>query len=370
MQSEELQLNIVKVAPLPPDVEEIRRSVIEHTGDTAPLGESLADKVKVVSPGRLVMRRFFRSKLSMVGLVMLVALILFSVFGPLISPWGQTQVDYNNTSGRSSYTEVKVAYVGDDGETYEIISVSRTVYPSNCFAPPSAQHWLGTDQNGRDILTRIMYGGRISLLIGVIVVFLSMLIGVILGGISGYYGKWADQIIMRIVDIFNCLPTFPLLLIIGALLDAFGIKSFGRIYWMMLFLTLFSWTGIARLVRGQLLSLREQEFILAAEAMGVPPFQKIFRHLIPNVIPQLIVTMTLSFGGVILYEAALSFLNMGVPQPYAAWGTMINSANDPNILAHYFNIWGPPGICIIIAVLAFNFIGDGLRDAFDPKAKR
>lgn len=138
----------------------------------------------------------------------------------------------------------------------------------------------------------------------------------------------------------------------------------------MAFLTLFSWPGTARLVRGQILSLREQEYMVAAEAMGYSTARKIFKHLVPNVMPQLIVSMTLSLGSMILYEASLSFLNMGVQPPYAAWGTMINAASDLNILENYINIWAPPGICIVVAVLGFNFVGDGLRDALDPKARR
>ena len=138
----------------------------------------------------------------------------------------------------------------------------------------------------------------------------------------------------------------------------------------MVYLTFISWTGTARLVRGQILSLREQEYMVAAEAMGYSTFRKIFKHLVPNVMPQLIVQMSLSLGSMILYEATLSYLNLGVKAPYAAWGTMINAASDLNILENYINIWAPPGICIVVAVLGFNFVGDGLRDALDPKARR
>ena len=139
---------------------------------------------------------------------------------------------------------------------------------------------------------------------------------------------------------------------------------------MMIYLTFISWTGTARLVRGQILSLREQEFMVAAEAMGYSTGRKIFKHLVPNVMPQLIVQMTLSLGSMILYESTLSYLNLGVPAPYAAWGTMINVINDTDILQNYPYVWVPAGICIVIAVLGFNFVGDGLRDALDPKARR
>ena len=221
-----------------------------------------------------------------------------------------------------------------------------------------------------DVLTRLMYGGRISLTISFIVVFMEVILGVILGGLAGYFGKWVDTLIMRIVDIFNCLPSLPLMLIIGAILDALGIKASVRIYYMMAFLTFFGWTGIARIVRGQILSLREQEFMVSATARGLSTKRKIFSHLIPNVMPQLIVSMTLGLGSVILSEATLSYLNLGVPKPYAAWGGMIGDIKDPIILQNYPNLWIPAGLCIVLAVLAFNFIGDGLRDAFDPKSKK
>lgn len=216
-----------------------------------------------------------------------------------------------------------------------------------------------------------MYGGRSSLAISFIAVFAITLFGVVFGGIAGYFGGAVDNIIMRICDVLMCLPGFPILLIVGTLIEAMGIDLQFRIYYLMAFLTLISWSGTARLVRGQILSLREQEYMVAAEAMGYSTPRKIFKHLIPNVMPQLIVSMTLSLGSMILYEASLSYLGLGAPDKYAAWGTMINIvAEDQNILQNFFNVWGPPGICIIIAVLGFNFIGDGLRDALDPKMRR
>jgi peptide/nickel transport system permease protein len=175
---------------------------------------------------------------------------------------------------------------------------------------------------------------------------------------------------MRIVDIFICLPTLPILLIASALIDALGVDVQYRIYWVMVILTVFGWSGIARLVRGQILSLREQEYMVAAETMGFSSARKIFSHLIPNVMPLLIVSMTMSLGGVILMESTLSYLGLGVPQPYAAWGTMIASAKQMEILEKYPFIWVPPGVVIVLVVLAFNFVGDGLRDAFDPKMRR
>lgn len=234
----------------------------------------------------------------------------------------------------------------------------------------SKKHWLGTDAHGMDILTRLMYGGRVSLLIGIIVVALEILIGVILGGIAGYFGKWVDTLIMRIVEVFNCIPTMPLFIIIGTILDANKCKPALRIYFLAIVLAAFYWTGVARMVRGQILSLREQEFMVATEAMGIRTSKRIFKHLIPNVLPQLIVMATMDLGGIILTEASLSFLGLGVKFPLASWGQIINAVNDLQTMTEYWWIWIPAGVCILLTVLGFNFIGDGLRDAFDPKMKR
>ena len=215
-----------------------------------------------------------------------------------------------------------------------------------------------------------MYGGRVSLIIGFIVVIIETVLGVILGGISGYFGKWVDQIIMRLVDVFNCIPTMPLYIIIGAVMDSLRIDASARIMVMMAILGVTGWPGIARVVRGQILSLREQEFMLATEATGLSVSRRIFKHLVPNVIPQLIVYATMGLGDIILTEATLSFLGLGVNYPYASWGNIINAVNDVFVLTNYPYVWIPAGILILLTVLGFNFIGDGLRDAFDPKMKR
>jgi len=221
-----------------------------------------------------------------------------------------------------------------------------------------------------DILTRMMYGGRISLMIGFIVVIIETLIGVILGGLAGYFGKWIDNLLMRLVDVFNSVPSIPLIIILGAMMDALKVDPQTRMIYLMLILGLLGWPYIARLVRGQILSLREQEFMVAAEATGLSVFRKIFRHLIPNVIPQLIVVSTMSLGGVILTESVLSFLGLGVKFPFASWGNIINAVTNVYVMTNYWFVWIPAGFCILVTVLGFNFIGDGLRDAFDPKMKR
>lgn len=330
------------------------------------------DKVEYVykemSPLRMVGRRFFRSKLSIVGLVMIVFLILFSFLGPVIyDTWGEETVDRREvvTTIKNSYE-----YRTDDGEVIKVQEVLEHKSDTNLYADPSKDHLLGTDDKGMDVFVRLMYGGRISLTIGFIVVILETLIGIVLGGLAGYFGGWVDNVIMRIVDIFQCVPTLPILLIASAMIDSWQVDADTRIYLLMAIITIFSWSGVARLVRGQILSLREQEYITATEVMGLPTWRKIFLHLIPNVMPQLIVSMTLGLGSVILYESTLSFLGLGVQLPKAAWGTMIATSNDPQVLSYHMNMWLPAGIMIVIAVLGFNFVGDGLRDAMDPKAKK
>lgn len=327
------------------------------------------DTYKEMSPIRLVLRRFFRSKLSIVGLVMIVFLFLFSFLGPVIyNTWGEETVD-RTTVINTIYTTYTAKDA--DGNKISVIEVLEHESGTNSYAAPGNNgHLLGTDDKGMDVFVRLMYGGRISLTIGFIVVILETLIGIILGGLAGYFGGWVDQLIMRIVDIFNCVPVLPILLIASAVIDSWEVEADRRIYILMVIITIFSWSGVARLVRGQILSLREQEYITATEVMGLPTWRKIFLHLIPNVMPQLIVSMTLGLGSVILYESTLSYLGLGVQLPKAAWGTMIATANDPQVLSYHVNMWLPAGFMIVIAVLGFNFIGDGLRDAMDPKARK
>lgn len=235
---------------------------------------------------------------------------------------------------------------------------------------PNKQHWLGTDMYGMDMLTRLMYGGRVSLLIGFIVIIIETVIGVIFGGISGYFGGWVDNLIMRIVDIFYCIPSMPVIIILGAAMDASRVDPTIRMVYLMLILGFLGWAGIARLVRGQILSLREQEYMAAAEACGLSVSRRIFKHLIPNVVPQLIVTCTMGLGSVIIMEATLSFLGLGVKFPFASWGNIISDVNNTHVLTTYWFIWIPAGVLLLLTVLAFNLVGDGLRDAFDPKMKR
>ena len=277
-----------------------------------------------------------------------------------------SEVAYTDSEGAEhTYSISYDAY----SSVYKITeTTSNRVYDR--YASPSAEHWLGTDGNGMDMLTRLMYGGRVSLIIGFIVVFIAAGLGVIMGGISGYFGGWVDNLIMRVVDVFYCLPSYPIIIILGSAMDAMRIDSWTRMIYLMLILGFLSWPSIARLVRGQILSLREQEFMLATEATGISVPHRIIRHLIPNVMPQLIVSCTMSLGSTIITEATLSFLGLGVKFPFASWGNIISDVNNAFVMTNYPFIWIPAGICLLLTVLGFNFVGDGLRDAFDPKMNR
>jgi len=331
---------------------------------TKPIGQAESNSIeesgntKIITPGRIVMKKFLRNKLAIVGIFILIIMAIFCYIGPFFSPYGEYEIFYK-LSGQKEVTEYRHSNMPAD--------VKVTI---NSREAPSPRHLLGTNRDGQDVFTRLMYGGRVSLLIGFVCVGIELLLGIILGGVAGYYGRWADAIIMRIVDIFYCLPTIPLILILTSLLLQYNIPSDYNIYILMLLIGLLGWASAARMIRGQILSLREQEFMIAAEAVGLKARDRIFKHLIPNVVPQIIVMATLGIGGVILLESSLSFLGLGVKMPYASWGNMVGAVRDTQIMVKQPFIWLPPGICILLTVLAFNFIGDGLRDAFDPKMKR
>lgn len=277
---------------------------------------------------------------------------------------GETSFDFKNEAGED------VNYVINRTNNVYTIKADTETHLISIHEKPSTKHWLGTDKHGMDVLTRLMYGGQISLVIGFIVVLLETGLGVIMGGLAGYFGKWIDMAIMRLVDIFNCIPFMPLLIILGSVMDSLEVDPQKRIYFLMLVLGIMSWPGIARMVRGQILSLREQEFMLAAEATGLSVPRRIFKHLVPNVIPQLIVFATMGLGSIILYESTLSFLGLGVKFPFASWGNIISGVSTAYEMTNFWFVWIPAGMLILLTVLGFNFVGDGLRDAFDPKMKR
>jgi len=290
---------------------------------------------KILSPWKIVWLRLKRNKLAITGLYILVAMVLLSFIGPFFSSYDLS--DYN---------------VADR------------------MLAPSAQHWLGTDDLGRDVLTRLMYGGRISLLVGVIAVAIEIVIGSILGVIAGFYGGIADGIIMRLVDIILCVPALPMYIILGAIMSDIKFPPKYRIFVVMFVIGILAWPGLCRLVRGQILTLREQDFMQATEALGLRDRRKMFKHLLPNTFPQIIVTATLGIGGAIMSESALSFLGMGVMPPTPSWGNMIQIVRDTYALQNRPWLWMPPGTLIFLTIMAINLFGDGLRDALDPKLKR
>lgn len=287
------------------------------------------------TPWKIALRRYTRNKLAVAGLVILVLMALICVVGPMISPYNLLDYSLKNKN-----------------------------------LPPSSQYWLGTDKLGRDVLLRVMLAGRISLMVGIVATIVTVIIGAILGALAGFYRKAVDTVIMRVADIFMALPTLPILIILGAVLSDLKVPPSNRIYLLMVIIGIINWTTLARLVRGQILTLREQEFMQATEALGLKDRRKIFRHLLPNTIPIIIVTATLTVAGSILYESAMSFLGIGVVPPTPSWGNMISEANSLIDFRKRPWLWIPPGLCILITTVAINLIGDGLRDALDPKTKK
>ena len=276
----------------------------------------------------------------------------------------QGHFSYENGNGEAvEYTIARV-------NTNYNIKTETPIEIIRLYEDPSPEHPLGLDNNGMDVMTRLMHGGRVSLLVGFIVIFLEVFIGIIIGGISGYFGDWVDTLLMRFIDLFNSIPFYPMVLIFGSVMDTLEVKPLVRIFLLMFILGLLGWTGVARVVRGQILSLREQDFMVATEATGIRTSRRIFKHLVPNVMPILIVQATAGLGGIIITEATLGFLGLGVKYPLASWGSIINVASDAFIMTTYWFMWIPAGMLILLTVLGFNFVGDGLRDAYDPKMKR
>lgn len=286
---------------------------------------------------------------------------------------GAVREAINNRQNEFAYTE-------ENGETteYSIVRVNlnyniKRETPTELirmYEFPSSEHWLGLDNNGMDLMTRLMYGGRVSLMVGFVVIFIEVFIGIIIGGISGFFGGVVDTALMRFVDLFNSIPFYPMVLIFGSVMDALEVEPMVRIFLLMAILGILGWTGVARLVRGQILSLREQDFMIATEATGIRTSRRIFKHLVPNVMPLMIVYASSGLGGIIITEATLGFLGLGIKYPLASWGSIINTASDAFVMTNYWFMWIPAGMLILLTVLGFNFVGDGLRDAYDPKMRR
>ncbi len=277
------------------------------------------------SYGLMVWRRFKRHKLAMAGLYFLILMYLVAVFAPYIATQSYREVD-----------------------------------PPNRLKGISREHLMGTDHLGRDIFSRVVWGSRISLSVGFVAAGVSVLLGTAIGAISGYFGGGIDDILMRFTEMVMSFPTFFLLITIVSVMER-------SIFNIMLVIGLTSWPGLARMVRGQFFSLREQEFVTAARALGASNKRIIFRHILPNAIAPIIVSATLKIGGAILAESGLSFLGLGVPEPFPSWGSILNTGRTNLRQAPW--ITGFPGVFIFLTVLAFNYVGDGLRDALDPRLK-
>jgi len=273
---------------------------------------------------KILWRQFTHNRLSVVGLFLTGILVIMALFAEVIAP-------YDPTAGELAAR----------------------------LESPSWHHPFGSDDLGRDVLSRVVYGSRVSLLVGLSVVSISAIAGTLIGSLAGYIGGKADEIVMRLIDI---LLAFPGLLLAIAVMAVFG-RSLSNVIFA---LSIVGWTGYARLARGQVLVEREKEYILAARALGLPTIRIIFRHLIPNTLVPVIILATLGIAGVIVQEAGLSFLGLGVQPPTPSWGSMINDGRQYFLQAQHLMIF--PGIAIMLAVLGFNFIGDGLRDMFDPRS--
>ncbi len=235
-----------------------------------------------------------------------------------------------------------------------------TIDPNAVLQPPSLHHLLGTDHLGRDLLSRMIYGAQVSLKVGFVSVGIATVVGCVVGAVAGFYGGWVDAVLMRLVDIMLCFPTFFLVLAVLAVVEP-------SIWNIMAVIGVTSWMGIARLVRAEFLSLKEREFVMAAKVLGIPPRRIIFRHMLPNAMAPVLVAATLGVAGAILTESALSFLGIGVQPPTPSWGSILAVGKDYIQVAWWLSVF--PGFAILVAVLGYNLLGEGIRDALDPKLK-
>lgn len=286
---------------------------------------------KSLSPWAMARKKFLKNKLAMTSLFFLLIVAILSILAPYITTADVTRIN-----------------IGEMG------------------LKPSGEHWLGTDKSGRDVFTRLLYGGRISLLVGISCTFFVILLGTIVGSIAGYFGGTVDNLLMRFTDFVLNFPFLVFVIVINAIL--FGIVS--GVWVLIGVISLLSWGGIARIVRSKILSEKENEYIVAAISIGCSPAKVIVKHLLPNVLSTIIVQATITFATMIVIESALSFLGFGVPQEIPSWGNMLNSAREPDVLQFKLWIWVPPALIITLTILSINFIGEGIKDALNPKSRR
>ncbi|WP_026566134.1 oligopeptide ABC transporter permease [Bacillus sp. UNC41MFS5] len=286
---------------------------------------------KSFSPFAIARKKFVKNKLAMISLFFLLIVTIVSILAPYITTADITRINIGQMS-----------------------------------LEPSGEHWLGTDKSGRDVFTRLLYGGRISLLVGISCTLFVIILGTLIGSISGYFGGAVDSLLMRFTDFILNFPFLVFVIVLNAIL-------FGKVngLWVLIgTISLLSWGGIARIVRSKILAEKENEYITAAISIGCSPAKVIGKHLLPNILSTIIVQATITFATMIVAETGLSFLGFGVPQEIPSWGNMLNSANEPDVLQFKLWIWVPPALIITITILSINFIGEGLKDAFNPKSKR
>ncbi len=297
-------------------------SIAQNTDGAAPVDLS----VRHISNRERFLQAFRRNRIAQLGLVIVVLMSLSAILAPAIAPYDPIVPDYTAV-----------------------------------LTPPSANHWLGTDELGRDILTRLLYGARISLVIGFVGEGVSISLGMLLGSISGWYGGWIDDLIMRITDMFFAIPSLMFLIVIVSIVTPGPVTIF-------LALGFISWPSETRMMRSQVMSIKNMDYVMAARSIGVSTPHMLIQHVLPNAIAPMIVLGTLGVAGMILSEAILSFLGLGIQIPTPSWGTMVNTGQNYIFNAQWYAIF--PGLAIMITVLGFNFLGDGLRDALDPTRYR
>jgi peptide/nickel transport system permease protein len=294
-----------------------------------------------------IWRRFVKHKLAVLGAIVMVVFVVTAIAAPLLAP-----------SVKPSDNTTRVGLLHDP------LAIDP---PNKHLKPMTEGHLLGTDEVGRDILARLLFGAQVSLYVGIMATLGGELIGALVGAVSGYYGNTVDTLLMRVTDFMLTLPVLPILLVLSAMLAQTAPTPLARINYLILILVAFGWMSTARLVRGVVLSLREQEFTEASRALGSSDMRIIFRHMLPNAAAPIIVSATLNVGGYITTEAALSFLGFGIQPPTPSWGNMLTRVQDYMFLNPTLALW--PGLCIFLTVLAINFMGDGLRDALDPRMR-
>lgn len=286
---------------------------------------------KSLSQWAIARKKFLKNKLALTSLIFLLFVAIISFLAPYITTADITRINIGEMS-----------------------------------LEPSSKHWLGTDKAGRDVFTRLLYGGRISLLVGMSCTLFVIFLGTLIGSVAGYFGGTVDSLLMRFTDFILNFPFLVFVIVLNAIL-------FGKVngLWVLIgVISLLSWGGIARIVRSKILAEKENEYIIAAISIGCSPAKIIVKHLLPNVLSTIIVQATITFASMIVIESALSFLGFGVPQEIPSWGNMLDSAIEPDVLQFKLWIWMPPAILITVTILSINFIGEGLKDAFNPKSRR